>query len=628
MSTYPYQPLEGGQIRLITLFWEPENVPLSISLTATRLEDSQDGYAALSYVWGSEQKPRSLRVIDACDPLPVTESAYLALCRLRLIYAQPDKPFVVWIDAISINQDDDKEKAQQVAMMVDIYARARTVYGYLGEDADNSDELLRYLIRLHTDSLENPRIAAGMAGLFDQRFHETRVTIESVEAAEHALEASPEKRSILIAWWRLLCRPWFERIWIVQEVLVAKEVVLICGSQTFTLEQLIFFLYGQPETLAQQIALANMANPEDSLRRVSSLNSLIWTREDRKKRSSSLRLHQYLVSFPSRKTTRARDRFYALIGLASDRPALLARGFVISYSMPFEQVAQSYAVSAFKEYGLGPLCCCGIGSQPNRFPSYTSDWSDPLGWQEHWDPTVYAASSNSTPAYSLEEIGNNGLWTLSKHVDEIVWLAGKTSPTLHPMEYWAAVMYECLAPLQNYPTGQSLTEVAWRTLLCDRENGKAADSSLAWCYLAFMGIGIAALSAHNPDALRVLADLDAEVALRTMAPSVQRFGEALKKSGSNRKLCRTAKGYIGLVPARCEVGDQIHIIHGLPVPFVVRPDQTGRSITKDGIPAADFLGARGLECSVSRLVGSGYIHGIMNGEAMAWGCRTGILIII
>ena len=66
-----------------------------------------------------------------------------------------------------------------------------------------------------------------------------------------------------------------------------------------------------------------------------------------------------------------------------------------------------------------------------------------------------------------------------------------------------------------------------------------------------------------------------------------------------RCLCRTAKGYLGLVPRTVKEGDHIAVFKGGPVPFVVRrSDQFRKGEVR------------------YTLVGDGYLHGVMHGEAL------------
>ena len=85
-------------------------------------------YEALSYVWGSDEKP--FRV--ACNQksgIPVTASLYHALRDLRL----EDEIRTIWADAICINQHDVPERNHQVLLMDRVYKGAQKVVTYVGE---------------------------------------------------------------------------------------------------------------------------------------------------------------------------------------------------------------------------------------------------------------------------------------------------------------------------------------------------------------------------------------------------------------------------------------------------------------------------------------------------------------
>jgi len=49
---------------------------------------------------------------------------------------------VVWADGICINQDDLKERQQQVSMMGDIYRKAARVITYIGPEKDDSSSAI------------------------------------------------------------------------------------------------------------------------------------------------------------------------------------------------------------------------------------------------------------------------------------------------------------------------------------------------------------------------------------------------------------------------------------------------------------------------------------------------------
>ncbi|KAI1567340.1 endo-polygalacturonase precursor [Pyrenophora tritici-repentis] len=87
---------------------------------------------ALSYVWGLSENPDSIYIGDCRSE--VTPNLHAALLHLR------DTSFarILWIDALCINQKDDDEKSGQIQLMAQIYAVAKEVVVWLGEEADDS----------------------------------------------------------------------------------------------------------------------------------------------------------------------------------------------------------------------------------------------------------------------------------------------------------------------------------------------------------------------------------------------------------------------------------------------------------------------------------------------------------
>ncbi|KAF2741727.1 heterokaryon incompatibility, partial [Sporormia fimetaria CBS 119925] len=82
-------------------------------------------YAALSYVWGS---PGDDQLLCQGKLLPITRNCYSAIWHLRKKLGS----FFIWVDAVCIDQTNDKEKEQQMALMEKIYANAKNVYIWLG----------------------------------------------------------------------------------------------------------------------------------------------------------------------------------------------------------------------------------------------------------------------------------------------------------------------------------------------------------------------------------------------------------------------------------------------------------------------------------------------------------------
>ncbi|KAF1964689.1 HET-domain-containing protein [Bimuria novae-zelandiae CBS 107.79] len=193
------EPLLPDSIRLLRLLPnEDKTAPIQCELFHYSLQESgrrTHPYEALSYVWGGSDKPQSVSIREhnstSGHDLPVTENLHAALTRLRYPFYER----IIWIDAVCINQNDEREKEQQIQFMAKIYALAIRVVVWLGEAAEDSDQALHWI-----------RVAGG-------RKSKISSSDESIQQAVIAL----------------LQRPWFRRIWVLQEVAAARHIVIMCG---------------------------------------------------------------------------------------------------------------------------------------------------------------------------------------------------------------------------------------------------------------------------------------------------------------------------------------------------------------------------------------------------------------
>ncbi|PHH75215.1 hypothetical protein CDD82_4536 [Ophiocordyceps australis] len=240
MQAYRYQPLRPGEIRLLRLdaLNQPDQ-PLSGTILHHQLTNPTfchgtagqpdslhhvQSYEAISYHWGSDlSTPYHLAIHPPNNDtvpsvIPITASLEYVLRRLAL----PNRSRVLWADAICINQvisGANQEKGQQIQLMPDIYRIATCVQICLGR-ADPSDNVPTALALLRTIAdysqyLDNTEHPAGEIG--------TRL------AAERGFvlpKPNDPCWAALRSFWR---RPWFRRVWIIQEFVYAADVNIFCG---------------------------------------------------------------------------------------------------------------------------------------------------------------------------------------------------------------------------------------------------------------------------------------------------------------------------------------------------------------------------------------------------------------
>jgi len=163
-------------------------------------------YAALSYVWGNEN--RGCKIIVNDHEIEVTPNLAAALLTFR-DGGEFHSNFGLWVDAICINQEDLEERGKQVRKMRDIYGKAWTVIAWLGEENEQSDkaiQLIRELSKSHGESNYD------LGALAPQN------PCSLVDGSWYALN-------------KLMQRRYWSRLWIIQEIVMgAFAMVIRCGG--------------------------------------------------------------------------------------------------------------------------------------------------------------------------------------------------------------------------------------------------------------------------------------------------------------------------------------------------------------------------------------------------------------
>jgi hypothetical protein len=216
-KVYQYTTLPDPKSHIRLLVLDGEN---SQSLETYNISEVPD-YEAVSYTWGTQQ-PISTLAVDG-NSLAVTPHLLEGIWKLRPHATHfTKKQLRLWIDAICINQKDDVGKAAQIPLMGSIYSNAERVLVWLGPAADGSDRVLSEM-----DTLERKLRKWGTLLRSDQ------VTLAGLPPLSDSIWAFVAK------FWS---RPWFRRLWIVQEAVLAKDILIVCGTDTVRFEKLFVFV--------------------------------------------------------------------------------------------------------------------------------------------------------------------------------------------------------------------------------------------------------------------------------------------------------------------------------------------------------------------------------------------------
>lgn len=224
MEPYEYVPLANpsAEIRTFVLHADLARLPdgQEVPRASLRVVQLLDGhaYTALSYCWGDARK-MTLMLLDG-KPKRITQSlaAHLhhAVDRMQ---CNELAQVVYWVDAVCINQADNEEKSFQVQLMGDIFSNARFVEAWLGPASSSSlaaFNCMRDLAQMTIDASPDSKRATGTI---------SRVDLDRCSYITHHFTER------LAPLYELLQRPWWRRVWVQQEVVLAplNRITLVCG---------------------------------------------------------------------------------------------------------------------------------------------------------------------------------------------------------------------------------------------------------------------------------------------------------------------------------------------------------------------------------------------------------------
>lgn len=295
---FRYDPLEPKRsIRLLRISDSDRwNDPIALSLITYPLsEGAYPKYTALSYTWGGSD--RNVEVSIGGAQAMITESLFEGLQHLRKTQQERDDiGGLWWIDMLCINQDCIPERSHQVAMMRDIFQSARLVVAWLGPTN-----------RLEHDTRANPNLQVPSQDSdrpysLDHCFR--RVTIKGLHLARD-----------------ILSRPYWGRVWIIQELCVARDVIIMSDSFCISWSNFRSYLKENRQSAVAD-RLGDFNNPVAGLSvtdfRLLIPYNLVDLRDKILNHGGQGDLGSLLTFASQSEATNPRDRVYSLLGLAND----------------------------------------------------------------------------------------------------------------------------------------------------------------------------------------------------------------------------------------------------------------------------------------------------------------------
>jgi hypothetical protein len=572
-------------------------------------------YKALSYVWGDLQNKRSIAVDR--QSLEIPRSLFAGLQRLR----SKKETVTIWVDAICINQFDVDERSQQVRFMGDIYSSAQEVliwlgyggkseapkdqpqiYRWTGEDTD-MQIVDAYFDQIRPQSNEDNDTEDIVGAFVYLRLRAKGKHIDELpffDVNEKRLQPRQTWPAVIRALDTLRSNPWWRRIWVVQETVLAREATVIYSHVTVPWN----ILARAARTSATQhnsccSGFYQMLSVADEIVLVKVRRVILADIEPmRTLRAEGERLSLWRLMFGTRlrEATDVRDKVYGLLGLVSNwqgQPALLA-----DYSVSPKEVFIKAIISHIESTSSLQIIMGTIRNDVFDTPS----WITQKGYASEGDrirQSVLFSAANGIAA-TVERIGDvlavEG-FNPSDTIASVGPTMGETNPVTwitaaHKVEAWRNMAELEIRTGDIYFGKHSWADAFWRMILNDCTGAHTPPQRLEdtnptciaedfWSWLESL------LREREDETPFFKIDLDQR----------QRFIQSFIAATTHRRFFITTDGRMGLGPPEARPGDFITILLGGNVPFCLRADPDQHS-------------------GYYRLIGDTYVHGLMDGEGV------------
>lgn len=236
LDAYQHEALpdSGRYIRLLELerpqTWAGSGI--RCRLTTWPL-DKAPVYHAISYTWGDPTPRTCITLARRALRVPDSSASVLKM----LAYFNTSRYY--WIDAICIAQGDIHEKNKQVASMGRIFRQAQHVLVCLQPFPDKSEETMHMISEIESEATITANSLAhepfhapwdtAWKGLSHEKLHMLSESL--VCHLAHCLHVLGSRLDTFVSGLAALSmRPYFQRMWIVQELFSAMSASICCGK--------------------------------------------------------------------------------------------------------------------------------------------------------------------------------------------------------------------------------------------------------------------------------------------------------------------------------------------------------------------------------------------------------------
>jgi hypothetical protein len=588
---------------------------IELTVYHTTIERAGD-YLALSYAWGANPESKRPVVLNGTD-FAVAENLHSALQHIRL----PEEELTIWIDAICINQDDTTEREGQVRQMRDIFGRAKEVLAWIGPEVTGEEGNVFHFIEIMAQM--TPDKAEQLLG--GRRRLPHTMTWDSLVS----MTAPGFSTSVWLGVVELLERRWFSRVWVIQEVVMGMRVSIICGkhrlcwdvlfdmakSVDLTVEfisDLCMFSYDITMRLQCSTSVYLDWVEQSPLTRLARAMNYVFAigrgRENRlalerkqDDRSCMVNSHaapkhtaqtlfDVVSEYQTFNSTLDLDKVYALLGvaIASDQ---VSEVVTVDYSLSMLDLYWKVLELGLKNGGhLDFLGNCNGVSSPHGIPSWMPLWyaqtKQPIAMRRlaQKNNLLFQTSADLKPHYRFDRTTKT-LYLKATFVSRIKQLGQESIPQEPARTIDTNPNFEDPAPRQwvdmlglNEPmTSRCQPPFTGEKFLESMKGVHMTEKEQLWInFFRTLEMNYAGPCAETIDLFLNLPLDEAE-----SSPRDRRF-HLSQVLGRRRLFVSEQRNTFGLCPGDSQLGDEIAIIHGAKVPFVVRRAGEGGAYTVVG----------------------------------------------
>ena len=440
----------------------------------------------------------------------ISSSLYDALQEFR----QHGEELVLWADQLCIDQLNLDERNHQVSIMGKIYRRSERCMAFVGKTTEADVQALALLDKVV--EYWNGSCQTGMPSEGNTELLEDTETLNL-----------PKRSDITWQYLRnLITRPWFPRVWVIQEAVLPPECKVLVGRYCFSLislKSLIEMLHAKSlgALLSHGLGPDERAKWLQTLVQIANLVSFLPSETRDEEPSFAHILHKTRVAASSD----PRDKVFGILGLStfSDPET------VPDYRLSVQEVYCRTARALIKRGdGLKVLFTAAINARQGMegLPSWVPDWRMVNVKSEAWfeayhDYRCYEAKGSE--AASVQVLADPMCVSArGSFVDSI---------------YQQTEVFR----------GQSTEDVLMIT-----------EQMLEWRAVAEQGMDVAEVTEQvYPKVLYIPL-------------SALRYQRIFWGTCHARRFCTTLKGYFGVVPQQARPGDRICVFPGEDLPFLLR----------------------------------------------------------